>query len=137
MESTLLRASALAVLCLLASASARSQEGHPLVGTWHGDWGTSAAERNDLTVIIDWDGKRLTGLVNPVTDRSPLIDAELHSSDWTVRFGVDLKAESGGTMRCIADGKLDDLGSDRRTLSGTWTCGEIEGDFQLRRDRDY
>jgi len=129
--------STLAAVCLFVSLPSQGQEGHPLVGSWHGDWGTDGAARNDLTVIMDWDGEQLTGLVNPVTDRTRLIDAGMDSSSWTVRFSVDLTDGSGNAMRCVADGKLDSLGSDRRTLSGTWTCGVIEGDFRLRRDRDY
>ena len=36
-----------------------------------------------------------------------------------------------------ADGKIDRLGSDRRTLTGTWVCGAVKEDFKLTRDRDY
>src|SRR5688500_16119126 len=55
------------VACALVScgASAHAQVGHPLVGSWHGDRGTSATNRTDVTLIMDWDGKQLTGLVNP------------------------------------------------------------------------
>jgi hypothetical protein len=37
----------------------------------------------------------------------------------------------------MVDGKIDKLGSDRRTLTGTFNCGERKGDFKLTRDRDY
>ncbi len=33
--------------------------------------------------------------------------------------------------------ELDKIGSDRRTLSGTWMAGTAKGDFKLTRDRDY
>jgi hypothetical protein len=115
-----------------------AQEGHPLVGSWHGDWGPAESlDRKDLTVIMDWDGTSVTGLVNPVTDRAGLENARLDSSDWTVHFEVDLRSESGGTIRCVADGRLDRLGSDRRTLEGTWVCGDLRAAFRLTRDRDY
>ncbi len=39
----------------------------------------------DLTVIMDWDGTAVTGLVNPVTDRAPFQNAVLDSGDWSAR----------------------------------------------------
>jgi hypothetical protein len=37
----------------------------PLSGTWTGDWGPSATDRNQVTVELKWDGNRLIGTVNP------------------------------------------------------------------------
>ena len=122
----------------LTAPQIRGQEGHPLVGSWHGDWGTSgSADRMDLTLIIDWDGSALTGLVNPVTDRAALENARLNSGDWTVSFEVTVLDRSGTTRRCMANGALDKLGSDRRELAGSWSCGDIQADFHITRDRDY
>lgn len=137
MKARAIAALMLAAAGLAAGLPAPAQEGHPLVGSWHGDWGFTPGQRHDLTVIMDWDGSRISGLVNPVTDRAPLEEPRLDSSDWTVHFAVELKDGSGQRMRCVADGKLDHLGSDRRTLAGRWTCGADQGDFELTRDRDY
>ena len=41
------------------------QEGHPLVGSWHGNWGTDATNRSDFTVVMDWDGKTISSAVRP------------------------------------------------------------------------
>jgi len=117
--------------------AAAAQEGHPVVGSWHGSWGTSPTERTDFTVIMDWDGKVISGVVNPGFDQSPLQNAKLNPKDWTVHFEMDRKEKSGSTVRCTLDGKIDKLGSDRRTLAGAWTCGSTKGDFKLTRDRDY
>jgi hypothetical protein len=125
------------ILCLLIAASGLAQEGHPLVGSWHGDWGTNAKSRTDITVIMDWDGKVISGVVNPGFEGMALQNAKLNPKDWTVHFEVDMKEKSGNTVRCIADGKIDKLGSDRRTLAGSWNCGTTKGDFKLTRDRDY
>ena len=121
---------------LLGASPILGQQGHPLSGSWHGEWGPPGG-RKDLTVIIGWDGQRLTGLVNPVTDRARLQNATLDSGSWTVRFEVDVKGPSDQTLHCVADGQLGQLGSDRRTLSGTWTCGDLESEFEMTRDRDY
>ena len=120
----------------LAIAPMLAQEGHPLAGSWHGNWGDQA-KRTDLTVVMDWDGKAITGIVNPGFDQAPLENAKLTPKGWTLRFEVNLKDASGRAMRCIADGKIDKLGSDRRTLTGTWVCGAQKLDFKLTRDRDY
>lgn len=131
----------LTVLFLAATAPGlRAQEGHPLVGSWHGDWGLpDSPDRRDLTVIMDWDGESVTGLVNPVTDRGELENARLDSSVWSVHFEVEMRGEDAETLRCVADGRIDKLGSDQRTLAGTWICGDgrIRAEFQLTRDRDY
>ena len=35
--------------CLALAVMVSAQEGHPLVGSWHGNWGTGATGRQDLT----------------------------------------------------------------------------------------
>ena len=114
-----------------------AQEGHPLVGTWHGNWGPSATNRSDLTVVMDWDGKVISGIINPGFDQIQMQNAKLNPKDWTLHFELDRKDGAGATQHCTADGKIDKLGSDRRTLTGTWTCSSTKGDFKLTRDRDY
>ena len=54
----------LAVVLTMAVA-AIAQEGNPLTGTWYGDFGMTPSQRNDLTVIMQWDGKQTTGIINP------------------------------------------------------------------------
>jgi hypothetical protein len=133
-------------VCFLASVAlavtTSAQEGHPLVGSWHGDWGTSTTVRQDLTLVIDYapDGADVTGIANPGYDHAPLQNIQVtipKPTDWHIRFEVDLKDKSGKATRYVAEGKLDKIGSDRRTWSGTWTAGTTKGDFKLTRDRDY
>ena len=45
--------------------------------------------------------------------------------------------KAGKVTHYVADGKLDQIGYDQRTLKGTWTAGTTKGDFKLTRDRDY
>jgi len=128
--------------CLALGVTASAQEGHPLVGSWHGDWGTGAAGRQDLTVIIDYtaDGADVAGIANPGYDHAALQNIQVtipKPTDWTVKFEVELKDKSGKATRYTAEGKLDKIGSDRRTLTGTFSAGATKGDFKLTRDRDY
>ena len=124
------------LVCLGAIASAFAQEGHPLKGTWLGDWGPNKNDRNQVTIVMDWDGKVISGVVNPGFEQMQLQNAKLTPKDWSVHFEIDRKQNSA-TVRCLLDGKIDKLGSDRRTLNGTYTCGPEKGDFKLTRDRDY
>jgi hypothetical protein len=114
-----------------------AQEGHPLAGSWHGTMGPNATAQTDITLIMDWDGKTITGVVNPGFDQMTLQNAKLTPADWTVHFEIDSRDSAGRTVRCVVDGKIDKLGSDRRTLTGTWNCGNARADFELTRDRDY
>jgi hypothetical protein len=121
---------------MLAASPGFGQQGHPLAGSWHGEWGPPD-DRMDLTIIMNWDGQRVTGLVNPVTDRTQVQNVMLNSGTWMVRFEVDVRGPSDQTLHCTADGRLERLGSDRRTLSGSWNCGDLQSEFEMTRDRDY
>ena len=101
-----------------------------------------ATGRQDLTVIIDYtpDGADVAGIANPGYDHAALQNIQVtipKPTDWTVKFEVELKDKSGKATRYVAEGKLDKIGSDRRTLTGTWNAGATKGDFKLTRDRDY
>ena len=115
-------------------AIAHAQEGHPLTGTWAGDWGPTATERTRVTLVMNWDGKSVTGMLNPGPDQAPLGAVTLDPSTWTVRIEADTKDASGGQVHISAEGKLDDIASYHRTLSGTWTQGATKGTFKLTRD---
>ena len=123
---------ALAVLGLASSAVA--QEGHPLAGTWYGNFGMNAKDRNDLTVILEWDGKKVSGIANPGPDTLQLKVATLDSSKWTVHFEADAKNKAGGMDHFAFDGKLQNVVAGNRNITGTWTCGTTKGNFRLQRD---
>ena len=146
-----------AVLALTMSAVA--QEGHPLTGTWYGDFGMTPAQRNDLTVVMKWDGKATTGMVNPGPNSVPLkiarLDVKLGTPGsrgtpaqgatpavpavqptpptFSVHFEVDAKNKAGGMDHFVFDGKIQNPVAGNRTIVGTWTCGNTKGDFRLRR----
>ena len=122
------------LLVLFAAGALFAQEGHPLVGTWSGDWGPSATHRNQVTIVLNWDGRNVTGIANPGPDVVPLKVVTLDSTKWTVHIEADTKDSKGNPVRFVADGKLDDILSYRRTLTGTWNHGNTKGSFKLTRD---
>src|SRR5260221_13154581 len=67
--------------CLLASVLIATpilaQEGHPLKGSWLGDWGPNKTQRTQVFLVLDWDGKNITGTINPGPDAIPIAKATL------------------------------------------------------------
>ena len=117
------------------AAALAAQEGHPVVGTWYGDWGSSPQQRHDVTIIMTWDGKTIGGTIDPGPDAASIKAATLDSTTWTVHLEAERPAKGGNAaVRYVIDGKLSNLGSYNRTLAGTWTQGAAKGDFKLTRD---
>jgi hypothetical protein len=125
-------------LCLLAGlilpGAAQAQEGHPLTGTWSGDWGPNLEEREHLTVVMRWDGENVTGLINPGPRSVVLGTVRLDVTDWTVRLEAGARDDSGRSVPIAAEGRLENLESAHRTLRGTWRQGDRQGGFLLTRD---
>ena len=120
--------------CLAISIYAVAQEGHPLTGTWSGDWGPTTAQRNHITLVMNWDGKNISGILNPGPDAVQIPSIFLDVTNWTVRIEADAKDPSGSPVHITAEGKLDDIGSSHRKISGTWRQGNARGDFRVTRD---
>ena len=123
-----------AATALMAAAPALAQEGHPLVGSWHGTWGPDAKERSDVTLILNWDGKTLTGVVNHGLAPMKLERVTLEPAGWLVHFEGDAKDRTGAAVRVVADGKIEDVTNPRRAITGSWTQGTVKGDFKVVHD---
>jgi hypothetical protein len=115
--------------CFVLVTAGLAQQGHPLTGTWSGDWGASPTQRNQITFVMNWDGKNVTGIINPGPDSIPISSVYVDVTNWTVRIEADTK---GGHIS--AEGRLEDIGSYHRTIKGTWHQGTVTGDFRLTRD---
>ena len=130
----LIRTTTLIGLCALLALAALAQQGHPLTGTWSGDWGPATTQRNPITLVLNWDGKNVTGLINPGPDAIPITSVFVDVATWTVRIEAGAKDSSGKAAHISAEGKLEDLGSYHRTIAGTWQQGAAKGDFKITRD---
>jgi hypothetical protein len=128
------KSSALACVLACLSSGAFAQEGHPLSGTWHGEWSPSAAQKNRIVMFLKWDTKNIVGTLNPGPRSAPLKVVTLDPEKWMVHFEADTKDQSGAPVHVVADGKLDDIGSYNRTITGTWTQGAAKGNFKITRD---
>ena len=112
------------------SVAAWAQEGHPLTGSWHGEWHPAAGQKIPIFIYMKWNSKTIEGTINPGRNAVPLKVANLDASNWTVHLEGDTKDQK----HIVVDGKLDDIGSYHRTITGTWTEGGMTGDFKITRD---
>jgi hypothetical protein len=78
MRFSVLATAVVVVIVGMSGLQVAAQEGHPLKGTWYGDFGsTPTGPRRDLTVVMNWDGKTVTGTVNPGKNAVPIKTATL------------------------------------------------------------
>ena len=123
------------IVAALMTPAAVAQQGHPLAGVWLGDWGASAADRHPVVLELKWENTSLSGAINPGEADEALIKVgALDSTNWTVHLEGEGKDERGAALKTIVDGKIENLGSPKRVLTGTWTRGTTKGTFKLTRD---
>ena len=126
-----------AVVCaLLLPAGVQAQFGHPLKGQWSGEWGPKD-KPNRLLLNFDWDGKEITGVINPgpsaATVKSVVFDYS-NPAAWGVKITAEGKDASGQPVAITVDGKLENIGAYMKHLHGTWTQGGQKGEFAVTRN---
>ena len=124
------------ILMSLLTPAAVAQQGHPLVGVWSGDWGPTPAERHPVVVEMLWENTTL----------------ERQHQSWRARRRCNQSGETGfdeldrsprgrgqgrkrqATSASSSTGQLENLGSAKRTLTGTWIRGTTKGNFKVTRE---
>ena len=126
----------LIVVAVLASRAvpAAAQYGHPLKGSWSGDWGPSEEDRRRLLLLLDWDGSAVSGTINPGPNAVPIETATLDPATWSLHVEAEGRDADGNTVTYSIDGELQNIGSYNRVLTGKWTEGGVTGDFTLIRN---
>ena len=119
--------------CLAVAATASAQFGHPLKGTWLGDWGPDKNNRTHILLEIQWDGKTLDSTINPGPNAVKLQKTTVDADTWMVHLEGDGKDRAGATVHYVIDGKLENLGAPQRFITGTWSEGSKKGDFKVTR----
>ena len=100
------RAPALVLAAAIAGACwlpASAQEGYPLKGTWIGTWKSNAVHGDDLFLVMDWDGKTISGTINPGTDDMPITKASLDPNGWVVHIEAAAKDKSGKPLHYVIE----------------------------------
>jgi hypothetical protein len=122
------------VLFFACGGSLLAQEGHPLKGSWIGTWGPSKTHSNDIVLTMTWDGKAVSGVINPGTDNMAIKNASLNPDGWTVHLEADGKTAAGAPVHYTIDGKIENLAFRNRTIVGTWKDSQNEsGQFKIQR----
>jgi hypothetical protein len=124
---------ALSVAWLVAGTPAAAQEGHPLKGSWIGTWAGNHSQGDDLLLVLNWDGKNITGTINPGTDNIPVKNATLNPEGWVVHLEADAKDKAGKAITYVLEGKIGNLPLPNRTLTGTWKNQAEGGALKLTR----
>ena len=118
-------------MCVLAAclcaAPASAQEGHPLSGTWTGDWKPGTAEARHLTMALEWDGRNVTGTINPGPNAAQVGNVAVDFKAWTVRM------EAVGKTHILIAGRIETPGSPNRVLRVTWSEAGATSLVQLSR----
>ncbi len=128
------------VVAIAFATNTVAQEGHPLTGTWYGEY-DAGKQKRDLTLIMKWDGRQTTGTMNPGPDAVSLTSAVLDitpgkpapegrgSTEGTPPI-FKVRIEAGGM---VFEGTLQNPVAGNRRITGTWTRGAERGTFQIRR----
>ena len=134
-SGVLLIGAALAAL-LVVSNPAAAQFGHPLKGQWSGYWGPKD-NPNRLLLDLNWDGKEITGRINPGPSAATVKKVTFDYSDvtkWKVQMEAEGKDASGKPVQIKVDGVLENIGAYYRLFHGTWTEGGKSGEFTVTRN---
>ena len=129
----------LAVLAMLIAlpVMAHAQFGHPLKGQWSGEWGPKGSPSR-LLLDIQWDGKDVTGRINPGMDTEGTmkkVTFDYSNVDaWKVQIEGEAKDASGKVVPVRVDGTLENLGAYFRVFRGTWQQGGQKGEFFVTRN---
>ena len=121
---------------LVAPSGAWAQFGHPLKGQWSGQWGPSDNPKR-LLLDLHWDGKDITGVVNPGEEAAAVKSVTFDYSNpsaWKVKFTAEGKDKSGKPVAISVDGTLENIGAYNKLFHGTWVEGGQKGDFTLTRN---
>ena len=145
-------ASSLRLICLssflLCAASAPAQEGHPLRGVWVGYWGPASTAQNRIVVVMDHDGKTVSGVLNPGPNAVPLKVARLDITPGTPSpkqgvpailpiFKVYFEVDAKDGVAIVAEGTMHNTALPNRWIEGTWTRTSggkaVKSEFKITR----
>jgi hypothetical protein len=146
---------------LFTATAARAQEGHPAKGTWVGHWGPTLTAQSRIVLVIDHDGKALSGVYQPGPNAVPLKVVRLDITPGTpavgvargnsgqapqipavlpifkVYFEIDAKDARGNPVAIVAEGTMRNTALPNRSITGTWTQtsggNTVKSEFSIAR----
>ena len=124
MNKGLIKGLSVIIGVVFLSFGALAQEGHPLKGSWIGEWSGNTTHGDFVLIVMDWNGEEVTGMINPGTDNMEIESVELDPTDWSVVISAD-----GYTIEAM----IENLELPSRALSGSWRSSNGRGDFEIVR----
>jgi hypothetical protein len=118
---------------LVCGLPAGAQEGFPLKGTWLGTWQSNEVHGENVFLTLDWDGKTISGVINPGTDDIQIQKASLDPEGWKVHIEANAKDKSGQPIHYVIDGHIEHLELPNRSILGTWKSERGSGAFDVSR----
>ena len=106
-------------LAAMVHTPAHAQEGFPLDGTWRGQRQAGTEAPVTIVLVLEWDGKKVSGVIDPGPKSVPIASAELIPDGWRVK----LEAHTNTGEAISFTGVIGKLGAYDRTITGTWTEG--------------
>ena len=106
-------------LAVVVHAPAYAQEGFPLDGTWRGQRQMGTEAPVTIVMVLQWDGKKVSGVIDPGPKSISIANAELIPDGWRVK--VEAHTPSGEAISFT--GVIGKLGAYDRTITGTWIEG--------------
>ena len=114
-----------------------------MTGTWYGEIGTGAA-RKDVTIVMKWDGTKVSGTVNPGPGATAVTSVtldiipgkagtfSLNNPEGTQPVSpiFNVKITIGDV---VLEGRMQNPVGGNRAISGTYTRGAEKGPFQIKR----
>lgn len=129
---------------VLATTAALAQEGHPAKGTWVGYWGPTPTVQSRIVLVIDHDGKTMSGVFQPgpnavppkvarldITPGKPAVGVGRGNNGqapqvpavlpiFRVYFEIDAKDARGNPVAIVAEGTMNNVALPNRSITGTW-----------------
>jgi hypothetical protein len=112
------------------AVAANAQEGFPLDGTWRATLPAAVNSPTTIVLIMQWDGSRVTGTINPGPEGVDFSEARLNPEGWKV--SVAAKDPKGAAIQF--EGVLSDLGKYSRVITGQWTQGGKSQEIRFVRE---
>jgi len=111
------------MLCLVTSSVLAADM---ISGKWTGDWGPNDIERNHVVADLKYDGKTVTGTIDPGTTPVTISKGTFNEKTGDIHLQAEGKGRGTVTNHYSIDGKLE-----KNKIKGTWKYENGSGDFVI------